>query len=146
MSGERINRGNVFNPDCPSREVLDLIANKWSALLIQVLGAGTARHGELLRKVGGISQKMLTQTLRELERNGLVSRVTYPVVPPMVEYSLTPLGRSLGEIVLPVAEWAERNLGAILSARRKFEQHKARAEWQDPAWSAARPRARPAGK
>jgi len=130
-------KGNVFNPQCPSREILDLIANKWSALLIHVLEQGTHRHGELLRTVNGISQKMLTQTLRELERNGLVARVTYPIVPPMVEYSLTPLGQSLAVVVKPLAQWAETNLREIVSARTRYSE--APAHWQSTtAWTGRR--------
>src|SRR5437762_10969982 len=84
---------SVLEPQCPSRLVLDRIADKWTALVIQILARGTMRYAELQRAIGGISQKMLTQTLRSLERDGLVQRKVYPVVPPKVEYSLTKLGR-----------------------------------------------------
>ncbi|MEO8501557.1 MAG: helix-turn-helix domain-containing protein, partial [Vicinamibacteria bacterium] len=86
---------NVFDPNCPSRQVLDRIADRWTALVIRALSEGTLRHGELQRRVGGVSQKMLTQTLRSLERDGLVVRKIHSVVPPMVDYSLTPLGHTL---------------------------------------------------
>ena len=86
-----------MDAQCPSRLVLDRIADKWTALIIQVLAHGTKRYAELQREIGGISQKMLTQTLRSLERDGLVQRKVHPVVPPKVEYSLTKLGRTLIE-------------------------------------------------
>src|SRR6201988_1235901 len=85
---------SVLDPQCPSRLVLDRIADKWTALIIQILARGTKRYVELQREIGGISQKMLTQTLRSLERDGLVQRNIYPVVPPKLEYSLTRLGRT----------------------------------------------------
>jgi len=86
-----------MDAQCPSRLVLDRIADKWTALIIQVLAHGTKRYAALQREIGGISQKMLTQTLRSLERDGLVQRRVHPVVPPKVEYSLTRLGRTLIE-------------------------------------------------
>src|SRR3954451_10848898 len=108
---------DVMNEACPSRAVLDRIADKWTALVIHALGGGTLRYGELQRRVGGISQKMLTQTLRSLEEDGLVDRRAYPVVPPMVEYTLTPLGRSLQEPLSAICKWAERNLPKMLEHR-----------------------------
>src|SRR4029434_6187509 len=86
--------GSVMDAQCPSRLVLDRIADKWTALIIQVLAHGTKRYAALQREIGGISQKMLTQTLRSLERDGLVQRKVYPVVPPRVEYSLSPPRRT----------------------------------------------------
>src|SRR5204862_4790492 len=88
---------SVLDAQCPSRLVLDRIADKWTALIIQILARGTMRYAALQREIGGISQKMLTQTLRSLERDGLVQRTVHPVVPPKVEYSLTRLGRTLIE-------------------------------------------------
>ena len=84
---------DVLDAGCGSRRVLNMLADNWTILVIYALGRGTMRHGELMRTIGGISQKMLTQTLRRLERDGMVSRKVYPVVPPRVEYRLTPLGR-----------------------------------------------------
>src|SRR5438128_11364681 len=104
--GARIKKGamarmssapSVLEPQCPSRLVLDRIADKWTALVIQILAHGTMRYAQLQRAIGGISQKMLTQTLRSLERDGLVQRTVHPVIPPKVEYSLTRLGRTLIE-------------------------------------------------
>src|SRR4029450_323358 len=89
--------GSVMDAQCPSRLVLDRIADKWTALIIQVLAHGTKRYAALQREIGGISQKMLTQTLRSLERDGLVQRKVYPVVPAKVEVALTKLGRTLIE-------------------------------------------------
>lgn len=87
---------DVFNKDCPSQKVLDRVADRWAALIICALHEQKVmRNGELLRKVGGINQKMLTQTLRNLEKDGLISRKVYPTVPPKVEYRLTKLGESI---------------------------------------------------
>ena len=116
---------DVMNEACPSRAVLDRIADKWTALVIHALGEGTLRYGELQRRVGGISQKMLTQTLRSLEEDGLVDRRVYPVVPPMVEYTLTPLGRSLEEPLSAICNWAERNLPKMLEHRAARTRRKA---------------------
>ncbi|HEY0156525.1 MAG TPA: helix-turn-helix domain-containing protein [Thermoanaerobaculia bacterium] len=110
---------DVMNPDCPSRKVLDRISDKWTALVIYALDEQTMRYGELQRRVGGVSQKMLTQTLRSLEEDGLVARKIYPVVPPMVEYSLTPLGRSLTEPLTAVRHWAEKHLPQLLANRQR---------------------------
>src|SRR5438105_1866455 len=107
----------VMDVRCGSRKVLDRIADKWTALVIHVLSDGTKRSGELRRAISGISQKMLTQTLRSLEHDGLVERKVYPVVPPMVEYSLTSLGRSLEEPLSAICKWAERHLPKMLEKR-----------------------------
>jgi DNA-binding HxlR family transcriptional regulator len=110
---------DVLNPECPSRQVLDRIAEKWTALVIRVLADGTLRYSDLQRRIGGISQKMLTQTLRGLEQDGLVERKVYPVVPPRVEYRLTPLGRTLIEPLDAICNWAETHLPAMLAARAR---------------------------
>ena len=119
----------VMNPDCASREVLDRIADKWTALIIRVLSDGTKRHNELRRAIDGVSQKMLTQTLRSLENDGLVARKVYPVVPPMVEYSLTPLGQSLTEPLEAICLWAEKHLPELQAARAR----KAKLDSRKPA-------------
>ena len=108
---------DVFNANCDSRQVLDLIADRWSMLVIYALSNQVRRHGELKRMIGGISQKMLTQTLRSLERDGLVSRSVYDVVPPRVEYALTPLGQTLLEPLRAICRWAENHLAQVRSAR-----------------------------
>jgi len=110
-----------------TREVLDLITDKWVINLIYALSEGTRRFGQLEREVGGISQKMLTQTLRGLERDGLIERRVYPVVPPRVEYRLTLLGESLGEAFCGVWMWAAKNLSEIEAARVAFDARRAEA-------------------
>ncbi len=112
-------KANLFNPNCPSRDVLELVGGKWSMLILCILYDNTTRTGEIKRMVGGISQKMLTQVLREMEYNGLVNRISYPEVPPRVEYELTKLGRSLGELVVMMEQWIVKNHPAILKARKK---------------------------
>ena len=111
---------SVLKPQCPSRVVLDRIADKWTALIIQVLAHGTQRYAELRRTIGGISQKMLTQTLRSLERDGLVVRKVHPVVPPKVEYSLTKLGRTLIDPLHALCRWSERHLPELQANRDRF--------------------------
>lgn len=106
--------------NCPSRDVLDLIGDRWSLLLLLVIAQGLHRNGELKRRVGGISQKMLTQTLRALEANGLVERRDFQTVPPHVEYHLTALGVSLGDALTPLFGWIEREFDAVVAARTAF--------------------------
>ncbi|MBL8992368.1 MAG: helix-turn-helix transcriptional regulator [Spirochaetia bacterium] len=107
------------------REVLGRIADKWTLVVIDELGEATLRFSALQRKVGGISQKMLTQTLREMEKDGLVERIVYAEVPPRVEYRLTKMGDSLGEAVCGIWEWSAKNYGFIEKARAKFELKRA---------------------
>ena len=112
-------RASVLKPQCPSRIVLDRIADKWTALIIQVLANGTRRYAALQREIGGISQKMLTQTLRSLERDGLVLRKAYPVDPPKVEYSLTRLGRTLIDPLDALCRWSEKHLPELQANRTR---------------------------
>lgn len=119
-SQRRYEEYNVLWSECPSRMVIDLIADKWTMLVIYALSKGTARHSELHRAIAGISQKMLTQTLRRLEAHGLVERTVYPVVPPKVEYNLTSLGQSLLVPVTALKTWAEENSDAIEDALDRF--------------------------
>lgn len=113
----------VFNADCPSQRVLETIADKWSVIVIYALSTQERRrYSELQRLIGGVSQKMLTQTLRKLERDGLVERNVYPVVPPKVEYSLTPLGKTLTELLKAVCKWAEVHLDEIEAARVHYDE------------------------
>jgi len=112
---------NVLNAQCPTRKVLDLIADKWTTLVIYLLADGTARYSETHRAIDGISQKMLTQTLRDLERNGLVHRKVYPEVPPHTEYTLTPLGQTLIQPFSNLCAWAEKHMPELAKAHQRFD-------------------------
>lgn len=112
---------SVCNAECPSRQVLDLIADKWTAIIIYRLAQGTKRYSQLQREISGISQKMLTQTLRDLERDGIVDRKVYAVVPPMVEYSLTSLGETLIEPLCKLCQWAETHIPQVEAARNHYD-------------------------
>ncbi|HET6449923.1 MAG TPA: helix-turn-helix domain-containing protein [Spirochaetia bacterium] len=112
---------NVFDPDCPTRRVLDRIADKWTVLVVGALQDGTLRFGEVRRTVQGISQKMLTETLRGLERDGIVKRKIYASVPPKVEYSLTPLGKSLTGLLESVRNWAETHIESVLESQKAHD-------------------------
>lgn len=103
----------IFTLNCPTQQVLDIISNKWSVIVIYCLAYQNRRYKQLERKIEGISQKVLTQTLRRLENSGLIERKVYPVVPPQVEYSLTPLGETLVEPLSLLAEWSEQNMSKI---------------------------------
>lgn len=109
---------SVLSPGCPSRVLLERIADKWTALIIQILARQTLRYSALRREIGDISQKMLTQTLRSLERDGLVRRKSYPGAVPKVEYSLTPLGRTLIEPLQGLCRWTEKHLPQLEAHRR----------------------------
>ena len=111
---------NVFDSNCPTRQVLDCIADKWTVLIIRRLADGTLRFAQLRRAVDGISQKVLTNTLRALERDGIVTRRIYASVPPKVEYSLTSLGRSLCNLVEGICTWAEANIEQVQAAREAY--------------------------
>lgn len=113
----------VFIANCPVQRVLESIADKWSVIVIYALSKQkTRRYSELQRLIGGISQKMLTQTLRKLERDGLVERQVYPVVPPKVEYSLTPLGQTLTKVLESICEWARVHWDEIEAARVRYDE------------------------
>ncbi len=113
-------RPNVYDPTCPTRRALDLIADKWTALIVTLPGHRPHRFNELRRTVGGISQKVLTERLRDLERDGVVWRRVYDTVPPSVRYGLTPLGETLREPLDAVTHRAERHLRGIDAARRVY--------------------------
>jgi DNA-binding HxlR family transcriptional regulator len=117
---------DVFSANCKSQQVLERIADRWTALVIYALSRGTRRYSELKREIGGVSQKMLTQTLRSLERDGLVARKVYPVVPPRVEYSLTPLGETLIEPLRAICKWAESHLHELQAARARQADERGR--------------------
>lgn len=110
---------------CVSREVLAHVADKWTVLVLVVLTERTTRFNELRRRVQGITQKVLTRTLRDLERQGLVSRAVFAEVPPRVEYTLTALGRSLVKVLEGVQEWAEAHAGEVMLAKQRFEDKQA---------------------
>ena len=112
-------RGQLFSEKCPSREVLKHVASRWGVLLLVALLGGTLRFSDLRRKVNGISEKMLAQTLQWLEGDGFVERISYPVVPPRVEYRLTPLGEEIGRKVEALADWIEVRMPEILAAQEK---------------------------
>lgn len=114
---ERMERGDLMAAACPSREIFRHVTSQWGVLVLIVLDGGTHRFSHLRRKIGGISERMLAQTLQWLERDGLVDRVAYKVVPPHVEYSLTPLGREAAEKVAALADWIERSLPKIAAIR-----------------------------
>jgi len=118
MENTRKKKANLFDPHCSSRDVLELVGSKWSLLLLCALYDSKSRTGRLKRTIGGISQKMLTQTLREMQRNGIVNRISYPEVPPRVEYELTDLGYSLAELVVKMEHWIVIHHPIILKARK----------------------------
>ncbi len=107
--------------DCEVRQILDRIADKWSLLVIALLDDRTLRFSELRREIDGVSQRMLTLTLRQLERDGIVRRTVYPVVPPRVDYDLTPMGRSLHETIRALVTWTETHQADIATARENYD-------------------------
>jgi DNA-binding HxlR family transcriptional regulator len=115
-------KGDLFAEKCPSRQVLNHVTSRWGVLVLVALLDGTYRFSALRRKVGGVSERMLAQTLQWLEHDGFVLRTAYPVVPPHVEYSLTSLGREVGERVKTLAQWIEENIGVILELQQNRER------------------------
>ncbi len=113
----------MYAPGCPSRQVLNRIGDKWTALVVLSLVDGRRRFSELRTVVGGVAPKVLTETLRRLERDGILTRTAYAVVPPRVEYELTPLGRSLEEPLRALVGWAERHMDSIVAAREAYDAH-----------------------
>ena len=112
---------NVFRKDCPSRRVLEMLAEKWALMLMHLLAEGPRRTSQLRRAIEGVSEKMLIQTLRRLERAGFVERHAFAEVPPRVEYRLTELGLSLGETIKPLDTWIERHLADVQAAQARFD-------------------------
>jgi DNA-binding HxlR family transcriptional regulator len=113
--------GNVFDANCSARHALELISSKWAMLILPALRDGPMRNAELLRKIGGISQKVLTETLRDLERNGLVIRDDFQTKPLHVEYRLSALGQSLSDALIVLDRWAEQNFPALDAARERYD-------------------------
>jgi DNA-binding HxlR family transcriptional regulator len=109
--------GTAYDATCPAREVLELIASKWTVLVVDALSEGARRYSALRREITGVSQKMLTQTLRELERDGIVVRTVYDTKPPSVEYRLSRLGQSLAEPIAAIRSWADTHFAEIVGAR-----------------------------
>ncbi|GKW36558.1 winged helix-turn-helix transcriptional regulator [Pectobacterium carotovorum] len=116
---EKVRMGELFTVDCPSRGVLKHVSSLWGVLCLISLREGTLRFGELRRKASGVSEKILAQTLKRLEEDGFVLRFSHPVVPPYVEYSLTPLGREVSEQVATLADWIELNISRVMDSRRE---------------------------
>ena len=112
--------GDLFASPCPSREIFKHVCSRWGVLILVALRSGTQRFSEMRRKMEGVSEKMLAQSLRALTEDGFVLRVSYPVVPPFVEYSLTPMGEEVAEQVAVLADWIELYLPRVLKARRQM--------------------------
>lgn len=115
-------RFDAFSASCPARAILASVANKWTVLVLSVLTEDTTRFNELRRRVQGVTQKVLTQTLRDLERLGLVARRIYAEVPPRVEYSLTPLGHSLVRVLDDIKAWTETHAREVMQAQQRFDR------------------------
>ena len=113
---------NAYVAECPSRQVLAALSDKWVTLVLTALAASPQRYSELSRTIAGVSQKMLTQTLRTLERDGLVTRTITPAVPVRVEYQLTPLGRTLLPVVRAIKDWSETHIAEVQAARAAYGQ------------------------
>jgi DNA-binding HxlR family transcriptional regulator len=107
---------------CRAREILQRVGDKWSIYVVNLLGQGTKRFGELRKEVDGITPRMLTVTVRSLERDGLIERKVYPVIPPRVEYSLTPLGQTLLQAVTELLGWADQHIADIEIARDRYDR------------------------
>lgn len=118
-------RGDAFAKACPTRQLLDRVGDKWSILLLGLLGEGPMRFNSLRRRVDGISQKMLSQTLRSLERDGLIAREAFPTVPVTVSYSITPLGAELLDAMRFLIEWAETRMPQVALAQAAYDSRAA---------------------
>lgn len=114
--------GNPYRADCPTRRILDRIGDRWTVLVVGALWDGTARFSELRRRIEGISQKMLTQTLRGLERDGLVQRTVHPEVPVRVEYTLTEAGRTLRGPLRALEDWSITHLGDVSASQQAYDR------------------------
>jgi DNA-binding HxlR family transcriptional regulator len=113
---------DAFMAECPTRELLETLSDKWMGLVLGALADTPKRHSELARRIAGVSQKMLTQTLRTLERDGLVTRSVTPTVPVRVDYELTPLGRTLLPVMMGIKDWAEAHMDEVNAARRVYDK------------------------
>jgi DNA-binding HxlR family transcriptional regulator len=113
---------DAFMAECPTRQLLGSVSDKWVGLVLGALGEGSKRHSELARRIAGVSQKMLTQTLRTLERDGLVTRTVTASVPVRVDYELTPLGRTLVPVMVGIKDWAEAHMDQVNAARHAYDK------------------------
>ncbi len=111
-------KGRVLSANCPSRQILQHLTNRWGVLVMIVLANGTKRFSEIRREIEGISERMLTQTLQQLEQDGMVHRKSYHTVPPHVEYSLTAYGKQASEKIADLVNWLEENLNGILASQK----------------------------
>jgi DNA-binding HxlR family transcriptional regulator len=116
-----VTKGNVFDPNCPTRVILDRIGDKWTVLVVLLLRDGPLRFTELRDGIGRVAPKVLTQTLRRMERDGLVSREVFAEIPPRVVYTLTPMGASLIDPISVLTTWAETNMPAITHAQTQYD-------------------------
>ena len=121
VSESGVREADPYAANCPSRQVLDRIGDRWTVLVVGSLTQGPMRFSELARRIEGVSQKMLTQTLRGLELDGLVVRTVHPEVPPRVEYELTDVGRTLTEPLAALDSWARTHLPVIEDARTRYD-------------------------
>ncbi|MFF8598745.1 winged helix-turn-helix transcriptional regulator [Streptomyces sp. NPDC015232] len=121
VSGKGEKKPDINDAMCPSRLVLEHVTSRWGVLILIALLDRSYRFGELRRKIGGVSEKMLTQTLQTLERDGFVHRAAQPVIPPRVDYSLTPLGAEAARLVAALGRWTEQRLDAVQEARVRYD-------------------------
>lgn len=117
---DKLRTGNLFASPCPSREILKHVSSRWGVLILISLRDGTHRFSELRKRIDGVSEKMLAQSLQALEADGFVQRIAYPVVPPHVEYSLTAMGEDVARLVAALADWIEVNVPQVMAARERF--------------------------
>lgn len=117
-----VDNPDPYDRDCPSRQVLDRVGDKWTVLVLGALESGPLRYSEIEARIPGLTQKMLTQTVRALERDGLVLRTVYPEVPPHVDYRLTDLGLTLLAPLATLRQWAVANINDVLVARARFDE------------------------
>jgi DNA-binding HxlR family transcriptional regulator len=125
MAVSEVRAPNVNRADCPSRLVLEHVTSRWGVLVLAALRDRSHRFSELRREVGGVSEKMLAQTLQTLERDGFVDRDAKPVIPPRVDYSLTPLGHEVAEQIWTLSRWVEAKLDDVSSARAAYDEARA---------------------
>lgn len=127
-------QGDLYNPLCPSRVIINHVSSVWGSVILKALSEHkTMRFSELRKQIDGVSEKMLSQTLRHFERDGLVFRKSYPVIPPKVEYSLTPLGQDCAQQVLDVCNFIEDRMYDIVNNQMKYDKTPNRISWQEPA-------------